>query len=86
MLNCLAAAIPGGDRIVSAEEVFELERLSNQRNVIGLVGGQERLPHLVQGCRAIFRGSNRRYGSTADPRGNRPEQDDHATDQQGGTD
>ena len=24
MLNCLAAAIPGGDRIVSAEEVFEL--------------------------------------------------------------
>ena len=24
MLNCLAAAIPGGDRIVSDEEVFEL--------------------------------------------------------------
>jgi pilus assembly protein CpaF len=24
MLNCLAAAIPGGDRVVSAEEVFEL--------------------------------------------------------------
>ena len=24
MLNCLAAAIPGGHRIVSAEEVFEL--------------------------------------------------------------
>ena len=24
MLNCLAAAIPGGDRIISAEEVFEL--------------------------------------------------------------
>jgi pilus assembly protein CpaF len=23
-LNCLAAAIPGGDRVVSAEEVFEL--------------------------------------------------------------
>jgi Flp pilus assembly CpaF family ATPase len=23
MLNCLAAAIPGGDRIVSADEVFE---------------------------------------------------------------
>lgn len=25
MLNCLAAAIPGGDRIISAEEVFELQ-------------------------------------------------------------
>jgi len=24
MLNCLAAAIPGSDRVVSAEEVFEL--------------------------------------------------------------
>ncbi len=24
MLNCLAAAVPGGDRVVSAEEVFEL--------------------------------------------------------------
>src|SRR6478735_787522 len=24
LLNCLAAAIPGGDRVVSAEEVFEL--------------------------------------------------------------
>lgn len=24
MLNCLAAAIPGGDRVISAEEVFEL--------------------------------------------------------------
>ena len=24
MLNCLAAAVPGGDRIISAEEVFEL--------------------------------------------------------------
>lgn len=27
MLNCLAAAIPGGDRIVSAEEVFELPNM-----------------------------------------------------------
>src|SRR6187200_845636 len=27
MLNCLAAAIPGGDRIVSAEEVFELRKI-----------------------------------------------------------
>jgi hypothetical protein len=26
MLNCLAAAIPGGDRTVSAEEVFERRR------------------------------------------------------------
>jgi pilus assembly protein CpaF len=24
MLNCLAAAIPGGERVISAEEVFEL--------------------------------------------------------------
>ena len=24
MLNCLVAAIPGGDRVISAEEVFEL--------------------------------------------------------------
>jgi pilus assembly protein CpaF len=24
LLNCLAAAIPGGDRVISAEEVFEL--------------------------------------------------------------
>jgi Flp pilus assembly CpaF family ATPase len=24
LLNCLAAAIPGGERVVSAEEVFEL--------------------------------------------------------------
>lgn len=24
MLNCLAAAVPGGERVVSAEEVFEL--------------------------------------------------------------
>ncbi|MCD4525226.1 Flp pilus assembly complex ATPase component TadA [Nocardioides sp. cx-173] len=28
MLNCLAAAIPGGDRVVSAEEVFELRNMS----------------------------------------------------------
>ena len=31
MLNCLAAAIPGGDRIVSAEEVFELAVWSSMR-------------------------------------------------------
>ena len=24
MLNCLASAVPGGERIISAEEVFEL--------------------------------------------------------------
>lgn len=28
MLNCLAAAIPGGDRVISAEEVFELRNLT----------------------------------------------------------
>src|SRR3954453_9227200 len=28
MLNCLAAAIPGGDRIISAEEVFELPNIA----------------------------------------------------------
>jgi Flp pilus assembly CpaF family ATPase len=27
MLNCLAAAIPGGERVVSAEEVFELPNM-----------------------------------------------------------
>jgi|GEM_PF-4954397 len=27
MLNCMAAAIPGGDRVISAEEVFELRFL-----------------------------------------------------------
>lgn len=27
-LNCLAAAIPGGDRVVSAEEVFELQKVA----------------------------------------------------------
>ena len=24
MLNCLAAAVPGGERVISAEEVYEL--------------------------------------------------------------
>ncbi|GAA1446372.1 hypothetical protein GCM10009641_69790 [Mycobacterium cookii] len=28
MLNCLAAAVPGGERVVSAEEVFELSNMS----------------------------------------------------------
>jgi pilus assembly protein CpaF len=28
MMNCLAAAIPGGERVVSAEEVFELPNMS----------------------------------------------------------
>src|SRR4051794_19106035 len=28
MLNCLAAAIPGGERVVSAEEVYELPNMS----------------------------------------------------------
>lgn len=28
MLNCLAAAVPGGERIVSAEEVFELPNIA----------------------------------------------------------
>ena len=33
MLNCLAAAIPGGDRVVSAEEVFELYNSSSAREM-----------------------------------------------------
>ena len=28
LLNCLAAAIPGGDRVISAEEVFELSNMT----------------------------------------------------------
>ena len=31
MLNCLAAAIPGGERVISAEEVFELPKISQQQ-------------------------------------------------------
>ncbi|WP_445256775.1 CpaF family protein [Nocardioides aurantiacus] len=43
MLNCLAAAIPGGDRIVSAEEVFELrfghpDWVAMQTRQVGLEG------------------------------------------------
>ena len=54
MLNCLAAAIPGGDRVVSAEEVFEL-RFSHpdwvpmQTRQSGLEGtGEIRLRDLVK--------------------------------------
>lgn len=54
MLNCLAAAIPGGDRVVSAEEVFEL-RFSHpdwvpmQTRQAGLEGtGEIRLRDLVK--------------------------------------
>jgi pilus assembly protein CpaF len=54
MLNCLAAAIPGGDRIVSAEEVFEL-RFSHpdwvpmQTRQVGLEGtGEVSLRDLVR--------------------------------------
>jgi pilus assembly protein CpaF len=54
MLNCLAAAIPGGDRVVSAEEVFELrfahpDWVPLQTRQSGLEGtGEIRLRHLVK--------------------------------------
>ncbi len=54
LLNCLAAAIPGGERVVSCEEVFEL-RFSHpdwvplQTRPAGLEGtGEVRLRHLVK--------------------------------------
>ena len=54
MLNCLAAAIPGGDRIVSAEEVFELrfshpDWVALQTRQVGLEGtGEVSLRDLVR--------------------------------------
>lgn len=54
MLNCLAAAIPGGDRVVSAEEVFELrfphpDWVPLQTRQVGLEGtGEIRLRDLVK--------------------------------------
>jgi pilus assembly protein CpaF len=54
MLNCLAAAIPGGDRVVSAEEVFELrfphpDWVPMQTRQTGLEGtGEIRLRDLVK--------------------------------------
>ena len=54
MLNCLAAAIPGGDRVVSAEEVFELrfphpDWVPLQTRQAGLEGtGEIRLRDLVK--------------------------------------
>ena len=54
MLNCLAAAIPGGDRVVSAEEVFELrfphpDWVAMQTRQSGLEGtGEIRLRDLVK--------------------------------------
>jgi pilus assembly protein CpaF len=54
MLNCLAAAIPGGDRVVSAEEVFELrfqhpDWVPMQTRQPGLEGtGEVRLRDLVK--------------------------------------
>ncbi|SDR70912.1 pilus assembly protein CpaF [Nocardioides scoriae] len=54
MLNCLASAIPGGDRIVSAEEVFELrfshpDWVAMQTRQAGLEGtGQVTLRDLVR--------------------------------------
>lgn len=53
-LNCLAAAIPGGERIVSAEEVFELrfphpDHVQMQTRQAGLEGtGEVRLRDLVK--------------------------------------
>ncbi len=54
MLNCLAAAIPGGERVVSAEEVFELrfnhpDWVPMQTRQSGLEGnGEIRLRELVK--------------------------------------
>ena len=54
MLNCLAAAIPGGERVVSAEEVFELrfphpDWVPMQTRQSGLEGtGEITLRHLVK--------------------------------------
>jgi pilus assembly protein CpaF len=54
MLNCLAAAIPGGDRVISAEEVFELrfphpDWVPLQTRQSGLEGtGEIRLRNLVK--------------------------------------
>jgi pilus assembly protein CpaF len=54
LLNCLSAAIPGGDRVVSAEEVFELrfphpDWVAMQTRQSGLEGtGEIRLRDLVK--------------------------------------
>jgi pilus assembly protein CpaF len=54
MLNCLASAIPGGDRVISAEEVFELrfphpDWVPLQTRQSGLEGtGEIRLRNLVK--------------------------------------
>jgi pilus assembly protein CpaF len=54
MLNCLAASIPGGDRVISAEEVFELrfnhpDWVAMQTRQQGLEGtGEIKLRHLVK--------------------------------------
>jgi pilus assembly protein CpaF len=54
MLNCLAAAIPGGDRVISAEEVFELrfnhpDWVALQTRQAGLEGtGEIKLRDLVR--------------------------------------
>jgi pilus assembly protein CpaF len=54
LLNCLAASIPGGDRVVSAEEVFELrfphpDWVAMQTRQSGLEGtGEIRLRDLVK--------------------------------------
>lgn len=54
MLNCLAAAVPGGERVVSAEEVFELQInhpdwVALQTRQSGLEGtGEVRLRDLVK--------------------------------------
>ena len=54
MLNCLAAAVPGGERIVSAEEVYELrfphpDHVALQTRQAGLEGtGEIRLRDLVK--------------------------------------
>lgn len=54
MLNCLAAAVPGGERVISAEEVYELrfphpDHVALQTRQAGLEGtGEIRLRDLVK--------------------------------------
>lgn len=54
MLNCLAAAVPGGERVISAEEVYELrfphpDHVALQTRQSGLEGtGEIKLRDLVK--------------------------------------
>ncbi len=48
MLNCLAAAIPGSERVVSCEEVFELAYGYTHYSLTGRPGHREQLHRLVR--------------------------------------